>query len=111
LSSYISISPSSFQEDFIDEIKEDPKLNKAFTDLWLLHRNFYPNTNFFNYTVQGYINKATEEKKYKLFSKQKVNKRYLVIDFTKTNLYLKEKKESLGASKTISFRHLIKSYA
>ena len=76
-----------------------------------MHRNFYPNTHFFNYTVQGYVNKATEEKSYKLFSKQKITKRYLVIDFTKSSLQIKEKKESNEANKTIMFRHLTNGYA
>ena len=52
----------------MNKIKEDPKINKAFNELWLYHRNFYNNIHFFNYTVQGFLSKENEDKGYKLWN-------------------------------------------
>jgi len=49
------------------QTKYDKKVNGAFNDLWTLHRNFFESTNFFNYTVQGYLNKESDEKGISLF--------------------------------------------
>ena len=67
MSTYNSISPVSLKQEFLMQTKSDKKVNAAFNDLWMLYRNFFDDSSFFNYTVQGYLNKESEDKGIKLF--------------------------------------------
>ena len=67
MSTYNSISPVSLKEEFLKQTKSDKIVNAAFNNLWMLYRNFFEDSSFFNYTVQGYLNKESEEKGIRLF--------------------------------------------
>ena len=110
MSTYNSITTSNLKKEFMMQSKYDKKVNSAFNDLWVSHRNFFDDCSFFNYTVQGYLNKEPEENRIKLF-KQKVYKRYFLIDFAKACIQIKSAKESRDVSTTISFRKITKGYA
>ena len=86
LSTYNSIISTNLKEVFMNETKDNKDINSSFNNLWSFHRNFYGNSSFFNYTLQGHLVKCMEAMK--LF-KKKQHIRYFILDFSKTTLDIK----------------------
>lgn len=85
-------------------------IQEAYQKLWAWHGKYHLNSEFRNYSMQGYLKKRVQ--KLKFWQKGEYNKRFFILDFTIANIQIKTTKEETNKEniKKVPFRNIISCY-